>query len=334
MAILCAVGIISALSAPTAAAAYPHPSTSSGYFNSLTSVANPDWMSSLPDDTGLGRMSIPGTHDTLAIQGDPQEWYRTQEEHGFGGATLTAQLDAGIRAIDIRVRAMRSGFSGPATYFDIHHSDAFQAHFSEALDKAKGFLENHPGETVLMKLKAECDNTKLAGPGNCNDYPKTTTAYETAAIFQKYIADYPGLFWGPSVAGTGTASTPTLGDVRGKIVLTEFRDHEGYGLTGFNTGDIPWNLCDLDQRWNLIKTRLDQLRFDERNTVQTTGLSASCFITDTYVDVANGKGGKKGMNKRLLEDLPSNATRQINVIEMDFPGGELISRIIRLNTGR
>ena len=53
-----------------------------------TVTAGPSgWMGSLPDDTGLAELSIPGTHDSGAWRGTVRS--RTQD------LTITGQLDAG-----------------------------------------------------------------------------------------------------------------------------------------------------------------------------------------------------------------------------------------------
>ncbi|WP_051812346.1 phosphatidylinositol-specific phospholipase C domain-containing protein [Kitasatospora sp. MBT63] len=334
---LVAVGTVVALglipTAPSSAADLPWaPSYSSGSFNSVTAVSNPDWMNQLPDATGLGQMSIPGTHDTLAIHGGIAPWYwQTQENHGDSADTLTAQLNAGIRAIDIRVRVVNSG-----TAFAVHHTNVYEhANFDDVLAKARTFLAAHPGETVLMKLAGECGS----GPetiGQCVNDPPSTTLDDEARIFQSYIARYPGLFWAPSVTGTAAAQSPTLGQVRGRIVLESFNGaHQpAYGLAGLDTGNISWTECNLDTRWGLLKARLDQLETGSGNTVATTGLSASCPpFGATYADVAGGSMGRQGMNQRLLDYLRAT-TGNTGIIEMDWPGGQLVGTIIERNVLR
>ena len=52
---------------------------------------NPDWMADIPDDRPLQLLSIPGTHDALALFGDPNKVrvYQTQTMQ------LKDQLEAG-----------------------------------------------------------------------------------------------------------------------------------------------------------------------------------------------------------------------------------------------
>ncbi|MEU4203496.1 hypothetical protein AB0B79_24350 [Streptomyces sp. NPDC039022] len=71
-------------------------------YRDLGSTTRLDWMANIADDTSLAAMSLPGTHDTLAIHGGAIT--QTQEDFGDNGKTLKAQLEHGIRAIDVRVR--------------------------------------------------------------------------------------------------------------------------------------------------------------------------------------------------------------------------------------
>src|SRR5436305_2326186 len=180
------------LVAPAVAAAQP--SRSSDAFNSLTAGSHRDWMAALPDGVGLGAVSLPGTHDTLAIHGGWAPWaYEAQEDHGDGAATLDAQFAAGIRAIDIRVRIVESG-----TAFAVHHEDVYQnANVDDVATHARAFLAAHPGETILMDLHGECDGDSTEGgsgrgsDGHCADDPSTATAADRIRIFDGYVSRYP-----------------------------------------------------------------------------------------------------------------------------------------------
>src|SRR5262249_24793993 len=78
---------------------------------------------------------------------------QTQEDYGNNGATLAAQLNAGIRAIDIRVHVTDIAHN----LFSIYHGDVYQyASFGDVLRVLGDFLAAHPTETVLMRGKAEC----------------------------------------------------------------------------------------------------------------------------------------------------------------------------------
>ena len=101
-------------------------------------------MKTIPDDTRLSQMSIPGTHDTM-----------TSHDKGFlGGCSVGAylcltqdwhlfeQLEHGIRFIDIRINEYGEEFR-------IHHERVYLDVTLEQVFKILiQFLEEHPTETV------------------------------------------------------------------------------------------------------------------------------------------------------------------------------------------
>lgn len=337
-------GLVAAAVLAPSAPALAQPTNSTSAFNSLTQGANPDWMGQLPDQTGLGALSIPGTHDTLAIHGGWAPWaYEAQEDHGDSAQTLTAQLNAGIRAVDIRVRADDGAFV-------IHHTDVYQnANFDDVLTKAQAFLAAHPAETILMHLHGECDADTTEGGsgsssiGHCADVPSNTTEADRIAIFDSYLARYPGLFYAPTVTGNSTAAMPTLGQVRGHIVLTDFTGplgevYAGFGLTQLTSGDWgqyvenDWTQCDLAAKWGEAQTNLADASADTSGAMYTTYLSANCtpFGADP-ADMAGGYFGGTGENQRMLDYLDAGGVTHAGVVMTDFPGYALVAAIIADN---
>src|SRR5204863_8677972 len=89
---------------------------------------------------------------------------QTQEDYGYSAKTLTTQLTAGIRAIDIRVR-VDQGAEGLT--FTVHHGVYYQyANFTDVLTRIQDFLTQHPQESVLLHLEAECEGS---GATTCSD---------------------------------------------------------------------------------------------------------------------------------------------------------------------
>src|SRR5258708_2857426 len=186
---LAAAAVVLACSGTAAA----QPTNSTPAFNSLTTATNPAWMGQVADSTSLAALSIPGTHDTLAIEGSllPSA-YEAQQDEGISAQTLTAQLDAGIRAIDIRVRIVNNG-----TAFAIHHTDVYEdANFDDVLTKAQAFLSANPSESIVMDLHGECDGDTTEGgigfsiPGNGAHRPSAATTAPREALFPRYAARY------------------------------------------------------------------------------------------------------------------------------------------------
>jgi 1-phosphatidylinositol phosphodiesterase len=299
-------------------------------YRSLRSTSNPDWMRGLPDPTSLAALSIPGTHETMSIRGGSLA--QTQEDFGNSGGTLAAQLDAGIRMIDIRARV-----NGGNT-FTIHHGAYYQnANFDDVLNVLSGFLSAHPGETVLMRLKQECTGEF----GSCTDVSGQKNFPD---IFDAYAGGRAGLFWQPSVQRGSAGLTPTLGDVRGKVVLAVMNGARGgrveqYGLAQFadwHDGSSTY----VQDEYNVpnvgaIATKRDQVRrFLDATNAGDPGKIYVNFASGASIfaqpqQVAGGAFGVQGVDPFLLTYMnEGHDLRRTGVIMMDFPGGGLISKII------
>uniref|UniRef100_A0AAU3I9H3 1-phosphatidylinositol phosphodiesterase n=1 Tax=Streptomyces sp. NBC_01393 TaxID=2903851 RepID=A0AAU3I9H3_9ACTN len=246
-ALLSAVLGFGSLTLSVAAPAHADSSMSTPSYESLSSAtAGSNWMKRVPDSTNLGAMSIPGTHEALSTFGGDST--QTQEGDSTQAGNLAGQLAAGIRAFDIRVRAVGGQTNSKGEYlagsYAVHHGVVYQnAMLGDALNQFQTFLANHPGETLLLRLKAECsgsgnsctddltdvdappyyDSDGFLVPSSPSDTAKT--AYRQN-LFSHYLTLHPNLFYAPSVASTATATdqaeVPTLGAVRGKLVLTAF----------------------------------------------------------------------------------------------------------------
>ena len=114
------------------------------------------WMTPLPDDTPVARLSIPGAHDaaTSSITSWPM-WTKTQE------LDIAALWNAGVRAFDLRP-ALVDGKMG------IYH-DKYSANvgFMEILNALVVALDTHPGEGAIIVIRHEEEadgNTPDWGP--------------------------------------------------------------------------------------------------------------------------------------------------------------------------
>ncbi|MEU1011009.1 phosphatidylinositol-specific phospholipase C domain-containing protein [Streptomyces sp. NPDC005890] len=319
--------------APAAAAA-----SGESYRNLEGGGLQSDWMAPIPDSTSLGRLSLPGTHDTMSIRGGPST--ATQEDFGTGGATLRAQLEHGIRAIDIRVRVVDGRFT-------IHHGLVYQqANFSDVLSVLGGFLDSHPKETVLMSLHAEC----TAETFSCTDQPTSTDDAARLAIFRDYLANDGHArdhFWAPSAGGQGPAAMPHLHDVRGKIVLAKFTNphgghYSGYGLarmsdSGFeqNQSDVP-TVFDISDKWQAVKEHFQRTNAGPSDAMYwnwTSGGSATTWPNTVAGGFQTAIGQQiPGVNEQSYDFLKSdNHTVRTGVVWMDYPGWALVQTIIRMN---
>ena len=201
--------------------------------SSSPSRHNTDWMSRIPDHVSLANITIPGTHNTMAHHGgdmaECQAWL------------LYAQLQAGIRYLDIRCRHYRNGLP-------IHHGLKYQhADFPMVLRETARFLEEYPSEAVIMRVKKEFQSAE------------NTQAFEETfwSCIEEYMAS--DRLW------TDLTSIPKLGDTRGRIViLQDFRgsplglDYNGIFFSVEDRWKVPTLLdMHIDRKWDYIKRKLD-----------------------------------------------------------------------------
>lgn len=198
---------------------------------------NPNWMSVLPDSIRLSELSIPGTHDTMSFFGTDHA--KTQS------MALNFQLESGIRVLDIRCRHVGDRFA-------IVHGRVHQnAWFNQVLDTVVAFLKNRR-ETVLMRVKWEG-----------KDENNTRTFEETFRLeyWDKYVAN----MW------QWTSDNPTLGEMRGKIVILQDFDRENcktkpepkFGICYVDSFKIQdeYKLdgnADLYNKWLKVKKHLEE----------------------------------------------------------------------------
>ncbi|WP_433533191.1 phosphatidylinositol-specific phospholipase C domain-containing protein [Micromonospora sp. CA-263727] len=334
------------------------PAQADDYYNSITEASseNRNWMSRVPDDTKLSALSVPGTHDSLSLCGFSggggcesfsTSVTKTQEDHGYSGRTLTTQYEAGIRAIDIRVRVDK-GDAGMS--FTIHHGVYYQhANFTDVLTRTRDFLRANPSETVLLSLKAECSGS---GAFTCYDADGYDTTDWRLKVFRSYLEGraYTGdgdeyepatawreLFWADSVTGDAKAAVPTLDQVRGKIVLLGFRGprggvYNGYGVLPTFESDTSYteyvqdsfevpNLWDIAPKWEKVRTHLrktngvwdanrgEQTAHPHRPDAIYVNFASGTGDTVHPLMVAGGQPGVTGVNNFLLQCLRERNSR-------------------------
>ncbi len=191
-------------------------------------VDGPCWMKYVDDNKFLDELSIPGTHDsgTCSVDNDtePQSsQVKCQQDY------IPTQLLEGIRYFDIRLgKGDDPGIDHGIFY--LLKKDGNYLHLSDVIGYFKTFLNENPSEALIM----------LASRGNDEATDESITT-----AFAKVMADYPNLFYTSS-------HVPTLGEVRGKIVLLR-----RFGLAGNSVSGHTWGL-DLTQWDDKIKAHSGQ----------------------------------------------------------------------------
>ncbi|KAM3858149.1 1-phosphatidylinositol phosphodiesterase [Diretmus argenteus] len=256
---------------------------------------NRSWMAGIPDSWLLSEVTMPGTHNTMALYGgafaECQSW------------NLTSQLHAGVRFLDIRVRHFRGNLT-------IHHGVAYQlTHFGHVLEDVADFLRHYPSETVLMRLKEEFSET-----------------YNIYGAVVKYIHRHAhwDLLWHSRLM-------PTLGEVRGKIiVLQDFPGPDlGMRYASLNIADewkVP-TLLHVEEKWQSVHEHLEAAQVGNRTQIFLTYTSGAGLF-------AYSNAIAQRINARLYTYLSAKVgqNQRFGIITMDFPAAPLVQLIIDFNS--
>jgi 1-phosphatidylinositol phosphodiesterase len=271
------------------------------------------WMTGIADNTSIAALSIPGTHDSGA---------RTEPVAGTAKCqdlTIAAQLEAGVRFLDIRCRHIGNAFA-------IHHGSVYQnMNFNDVLVACTGFLTSHPGETIIMSVKEEYDATD-----------NTRTFEQT---FDSYVQQYAN-FWSLG------ATIPTLGQVRGKIVLlrrfgasatpkgieaTNWGDNTTFTINNSNASlkiQDQYVVPDNNAKWNTITSLFNESSTQSNNVLYinfTSGYKSLIFSIPSITTVSNF------INPKINTYFTTNTHGRFGIIPMDFANADRASRIVNTN---
>lgn len=179
-------------------------------------------MTFLPSATPLNALFIPGTHNSAA-------YFRALPSVRCQAVDIATQLTNGVRFLDVRVQPPSQSPSGEVSASDrlvlVH--GAFPVALTGAKDfrtvvlrPVERFLRDNCGEAVVMSLKRE-------GWGGGDDVQLARVWFERHL---KEARDSE-LWW-------TEARIPTLGEVRGKIVLLRRFRIEESGIAAMVGGGI------------------------------------------------------------------------------------------------
>jgi len=296
--------------------------------NTCAMLAKPKWMAQLSDSTEIASVSMPGTHDTMTYQ------INTGKIKGFlpcnlvGGfvqcqsCSLADQFEAGIRFVDIRLRAQDGRL-------DCQHDMCYlDSNFGTVLSDAQKFLAQNPTEFLLMRIRDE-----YAGNGNVEDVLLKTYLSNPAwnALFKR-----------------NCNGACTVGQLRGHIL--PMRDYgNGQSSFGISWGDVQkqddYTVTSPAAKWAAVKAAIPQA---EKTLPGTFFISfASAQPDDADAQTGNLKaignflkctqGAIKCIadyvNPRLASTLAGIHNKYVGVIAMDFPTSADVANIIQTNFG-
>lgn len=273
----------------------------------LSGVTGANWMSALNGELLVSQVTIPGTHDTMALHEPVAGTAKCQN------LSLTDQLNAGVRFLDIRCRHIGDAFA-------IHHGSIYQeTNFDNVLNAVNAFLDAHPSEAVIMSVKEEYNAT-----GNTRSFEQT---------FDSYVAKNPGKW------NLGT-SIPTLKDARGKITLFRRFGGGGKGIdasnwpdnTTFTSGSLRvqdnYNVGNTGTKWNQVNGLLGEASSGNQSTLFVNFSSGvySILGIPSITTVSNAINPK-------LSGFFANASGRFGVVLMDFADTTRTAQVYNANSG-
>ncbi len=213
-----------------------------------TLPVSPAWMNKIPDCKLLSSINIPGTHDAAATNtGDVSvgdiSIARCQKYF------LDELLIAGVRALDIRLGYKDNQVVLNHSIVTCYHKDHGTNKdkpitLKNALDTAAAFLKKYPSETVIFLIKKDDGDSSVAD--------------KALTILNSY----------KSILYDWSTASPTLGQVRGKIVV----------MSRLEPSTYPSYLGPDLRNWDANYD--DSIHFAQK--ISTAGSVCNVWIQDDY----------------------------------------------------
>jgi 1-phosphatidylinositol phosphodiesterase len=264
----------------------------------------PRWMARLSDDAPLSGLTIPGTHDSGARFGGvaPVSDFVTALWVQCQNWTVTQQLNAGVRFLDVRCHAEPDGT------LRIHHRFVDeQLSLTDVLRECVVFLAANPTEALLMRVQQEAS---------------TMPEPQFVAAFDRHVGEADAgdrLYREPTI--------PPLRAVRGRIVLmpNELPSLGGIGWSSpLVSIEDDWDMGYLapadavERKWHSVITSLDAAATTtDKITISLVSANGAVVPPRFLTDI---------LNPRLQQEVSrrqggAEAGRSLGVVLVDFVDG-------------
>lgn len=321
------------------------------YSHDAGSSASPSWMVRIKDAVRLTEISLPGTHDSMSLFGG--ETAQTQS------MSLDSQLNSGIRALDIRVRKAGDAFA-------IHHGPIYQkAMFGGVLNSVNSFLNKNPSEFIVMNVQKE------GGEGNSDEIAKIMKSYLTKSGYRNLFWKNQGETNPKisSIRGKIVLIRHGVGVPDSYGIAWQEPEHyfqNDWEIKGTYAGGLykKWEKVRSALAWmnNFKTTPPLGINFFSASGVGDGNGMSPFHVASGHSDPRTGaprmSSGHTNAEKGVFPDFPrldclgkwcsifmegintlaydrvglgNDYDRHLGILFMDFPGGELIKRIISTN---
>ena len=266
-----------------------------------------NWLKDIPDQTRISQMTIPGTHDSCSLFGiccaRTQTW------------TLTEQLNAGIRFLDIRLRRINNILRAYHAFIDQKEN------FDNILRYLIGFLDRNPTEFIIVEINSE--HTPL----------NSTMSFDE--LYQRYTLNYKN-----RIVEYDNKDL-TVGELRGKLYILKI--FEG-SLSG-TQGVFLQNKWSINFKWYINVKKRKIKEFFNRVTRLGINNENNTFISKNDNDKKNMYVTFISCSSDYAMMTPYSAAIKLNplvmeyngrmgIVCMDYPGEDLITHLIDQNNVR
>ena len=284
----------------------------------LSRSSTRQWMSHIPDNRSIARISLPGTHDSGSASLPENTLTSMGHTQNF---TVTEQLFDGIRAFDIRLKSnMKYG-----------HNLTCRDGFDESLVDIDKFLKDYPSEFIVA----------LVGSDEGGKWDE-----EMTANYKALINKYPHLF-----VEDFSPSTP-ISDVRGKVLvikrqeacpfgkLLKFEDNAVFSYDCFEVEDV-YKEHKTNKKKALVEYNLRRA-FENENPgkwfITFNTIAWSPRHHRPYYSAWGGLNIRKPMNIRLRELIEDKGYTNFGILFLDFYSDhgdkmQLVESIVKSNFG-
>ena len=282
--------------------------------SACSTPTTPGWMAAQPDELSLAALTLPGTHDTMALYEPIAGTAKAQT------LSLADQYEAGVRYVDIRCVDVQD-------VFQIYHGIEFEnATFDDVLDTTFSFLDAHPTETIVMSVKQEADDN-----GATQSFEATFDDYVTKQALRWYTED----------------SVPSLGQVRGEIVLlrrftaeqtplgidgSAWADNTTFTLNNASSTlriEDAYTVSDPSTKWDAITSLFGEARAGDPATFYIT-YTSGYEMNGVLPDIPSVANEINQMLDTFFAD-PANARAHLGAVAMDLVTPDRVKALAAFN---
>lgn len=316
-------------------------------FGAASTAHKGNWMSTIPGNTWLHGLSIPGAHDatTSSVTSVFEQSARCQSK------TIKEQLEEGVRAFDIRVPYIGLSKAPTTGTVTIYHGIVdTKVLFKDAMDYLVSYVKKNPTETIIVVVNKEDSKSDFAIGNQKKDYSQD----DNGCAWQKSIRDYvDGTYKDASTVDASITGSRAgyfitnvdqplrLSSCRGKIlfltrnyygttqeattpvyggVIRDWQDNTIFDATIYKNNAAQvcgihiqdnYTQSDVSIKQNNVKDCLDKSAADLTNKFYIN------YVSMITRDLANPKDAAKKMNPATV-NLLANTSGKTGIMFYDF----------------